>query len=98
MKKSVGETIAGLAEIRTDRKDPSVDTGLHLPFEERRVAELLAPGAAPAHLADGPSHPIARRVHAEISQQLERVLGGDPGVRYERRAAPMASRPLKVQQ
>src|SRR5258707_11198312 len=98
MKQSVGETIAGLAEVRTDRKDPSVDTGLDLAFEERRVAELLAPGAAVAHLVDGPSHPIARRVHTEIPQQLERVLGGDPGVLYERRAAPMAIGSLKVQQ
>src|SRR5918996_1147810 len=65
-----------------DRKHPSVDTGLDLAVEERRVAELLAPGAAVAHLVDGPSHPIARRVHAEISQQLERVHGRDPGVRY----------------
>jgi hypothetical protein len=90
LKQSVDETIACLAEIRTDRKHPSVDTGLDLAFEERRVAELLAPGAALAHLADGTSHPIARRVHTEISQQLEPVLAGDPGVRYERRAAPMA--------
>jgi hypothetical protein len=29
---------------------------------------------------------------------LERVLGGDPGVRYERCTAPMAIRSLKVQQ
>src|SRR5207245_9457793 len=98
LKQSVDETIADLAEIRADRKHPSVDTGLDLAFEERRVAELLAPGAALAHLVDGSSHPIARRVHTEISQQLERVLGGDPGVRYERRAAPMAIRSLKVQQ
>ena len=98
LKQSVDETIACLAEIGADRKHPSVDTGLDLAFEERRVAELLAPGAAVAHLADGPSHPIARRVHTEISQQLERVLGGDPGVRHERRAAPMAIRSLKVQQ
>jgi hypothetical protein len=38
LKQSVGETIACLAEIRTDRKHPSVDTGLDLAFEERRVA------------------------------------------------------------
>src|SRR5438094_10400597 len=98
LKQTVGETIACLAEIRADGKHPSVDTGLDLAFEERRVAELLAPGAAVAHLADGPSHPIARCVHPEISQPLKRVVGGDPGARYDRRAAPMAIRSLTVQQ
>src|SRR4029077_11915577 len=98
LKQSVDETMACLAEIRTDRQHPPVDTRLDLAFEERRVAELRAPGTALAHLADGPSHPIARRVHTEISQQLERVHGGDPGARDERRAAPMAIRSLKVQQ
>src|SRR6185295_17182980 len=51
-----------------------------------------------AHLANGLSHAIARRVHTEISQHLERVLGGDPGARNERGAAPMAIRSLKVEQ
>src|SRR5258707_310155 len=98
LKQTVGETIACLAEIRADPKHPPVDAGLDLAFEERRVAELLPTGAAVAHVVDGRSHPIARRVDTEISQQLERVLGGDPGARYERRAAPMAVRSLKVQQ
>src|SRR5207248_10388499 len=88
LKQTLRETIACLAEIRADREHPAVDTGLDLAFEERRVAELLAPGAAVAHLADRPSHPIARRVDTVISQELERIFGGDPGVRYERRAAP----------
>src|SRR5207247_130518 len=82
-----------LTEIRADRKHPSVDTGLDLAFEERRVAKLLAPGAALAHLADGPSHPIARRVHTEISQPLQRVRRGDPGARSATRAATLPLRP-----
>ena len=98
LQQTAGETVAGLAEIRADRQHPSVDTGLDLAVEERRVAEFRAPGAAVAHLADGAAHPIARRVHTEIAQQLERVQGGDPGARHERRAAPVAIGSLQVQQ
>jgi hypothetical protein len=98
LEQSLDEPSAGFAEVRADREHASVDARLDLTLEERRVAEPLAPGAAVAHLRDGPSHAIARRVHTEISQQLERVLGRDPGARHERRAAPMAVRSLKVHQ
>src|SRR5207247_9117175 len=57
-----------------------------------------APRTPLSSLPGAPSHPLAPRVHTERAQQLQRVLGGDPGVRYERGAAPMAIRSLKVQQ
>src|SRR6185503_15439664 len=52
LQQPVGETMAGLAEIRAGRQHSPVDAGLDLAFEERRVVELPAPGAAVAHLAD----------------------------------------------
>ena len=64
LKRPVGETIAGLAEIRTDCKHPSVDTGLDLAVEEGRIAELLAPRAPLAHAGRWPFAPGRSRATA----------------------------------
>src|SRR5436190_1261985 len=93
-----GKPPAGLAEVGADRQHVSVDARLDLAVEERGVAELPAPGAAVTHAIDRRPDPIARRIRAQVSQQLQRVHRRDPGARDEGRAAPMAIGSLQVEQ
>ena len=86
LKEPVDQNIAGLAEIRTNRKHPSVDTGLDLAWKTARPrtprprCSARAPGRRPFALDRSPG---PRR----IPQQLERVRGRDQG------GAPTPRRP-----
>lgn len=69
MEEPLDQPIAGLAEVRARGEDPSIDTGLDLAFEKRRVAEFWSPGAVVADEVHCPPGPLTRRIQSQVSQQ-----------------------------
>ena len=74
----IEQPIAGLAEVAAQRQNPSVDAGLDLALEERRVTEFRPPGDLVADEAHRRPSSLARRVKPQVPQEQQGVQGGRP--------------------
>ena len=93
----VEQPIAGLAEVAAKRQNPTVDAGLDLALEERRVTEFRPPGDLVADEAHRPPRSLARRVQPQVPQEQQGVQVGPP-LRCGDAITPLAVRPLKVEE
>src|SRR5262249_32383978 len=89
----VDEPMTALAEVGAEPYDASVDAGLDLALEERRVAELRTKRDLVSNEANGFPRRPARRIEPEIAEQHQCGHAGPP-VRRIDSVAPVAVRAL----
>jgi hypothetical protein len=93
----VDQPIAGLAEVAAQREDATVDAGLDLALEERRVTEFRPPGDPVADEAHRPPCLLVRRIEPQGPQEQQGVQVGSP-LRCGNAVTPIAVRPLLAEE